>query len=85
MAELTELEQQSLAEIPHPSLGAGANLYGSTKIFPDYQAEDGESLPDARARHRPRVVGELRGDPPGDPGAAQGLRVGHLLLRPRRR
>ena len=43
MAELTELEQTSLAEIPHPSLGAGANLYGSTKIFPDYQAEDGES------------------------------------------
>ena len=43
MAELTELEQQSLEEIPHPSLGAGANLYGSTKIFPDYQAENGES------------------------------------------
>ena len=33
----------SLAEIPHPSQAKGTNLYGSTKIFPDYQAEDGES------------------------------------------
>jgi len=41
--ELTELEKKSLEEIPHPSLGAGANLYGSTKLFPDHQAEDGES------------------------------------------
>ena len=41
--ELTEEEQKSLAEVPHPSLGAGANLYGSTKLFPDYQAEEGES------------------------------------------
>lgn len=41
--ELTELEQQSIAEVPHPSLPPGSNLYGSTKIFPDYQAENGES------------------------------------------
>jgi uncharacterized repeat protein (TIGR04044 family) len=41
--ELTELEKKSLEEIPHPSLGTGANLYGSTKLFPDHQAEDGES------------------------------------------
>ena len=41
--ELTPEETASLAEIPHPSLGSGANLYGSTKIFPDYQAEEGES------------------------------------------
>ena len=41
--ELTELERKSLEEIPHPSLGAGANLYGSTKLFPDYMAEEGES------------------------------------------
>lgn len=41
--ELTDAERKSLEEIPHPSLGAGANLYGSTKLFPDYQAEDGES------------------------------------------
>jgi len=33
----------SLAEIPHPSLAKGSNLYGSTKIFPDYQAGEGES------------------------------------------
>ena len=41
--ELTELEAKSLAEIPHPSLPTGTNLYGSTKIFPDYEAEEGES------------------------------------------
>jgi uncharacterized repeat protein (TIGR04044 family) len=33
----------SLAEIPHPSLQKGSNLYGSTKLFPDYQAEPGQS------------------------------------------
>ena len=41
--ELTDLEKQSLDEIPHPSLPMGSNLYGSTKLFPDYQAEPGES------------------------------------------
>jgi uncharacterized repeat protein (TIGR04044 family) len=41
--ELTDLEAQSLAEIPHPSLPAGTSLYGETKLFPDYQAEEGES------------------------------------------
>jgi len=40
--EMTELEKISLNEIPHPSLGDGASLYGSTKVFPDYQAENGE-------------------------------------------
>jgi uncharacterized repeat protein (TIGR04044 family) len=40
---LSELEKKSLEEIPHPSLPAGTNLYGATKVFPDYQAEDGES------------------------------------------
>jgi uncharacterized repeat protein (TIGR04044 family) len=40
---LTELEQRSLEEIPHPSLPQGTNLYGSTKIFPDYQANPGQS------------------------------------------
>jgi uncharacterized repeat protein (TIGR04044 family) len=39
---LTELEKKSLVEIPHPSLPTGSNLYGATKVFPDYQAEDGE-------------------------------------------
>lgn len=33
----------SLAEIPHPSLPTGSSIYGSTKIFPDYEAEEGES------------------------------------------
>lgn len=41
--ELTDLEKQSMAEIPHPSLPAGSNLYGSTKLFPDYQASEGQS------------------------------------------
>jgi len=35
--------EKSLSEIPHPSQAAGTSLYGSTKIFPDYRAEDGES------------------------------------------
>ena len=35
--------EASLAEIAHPSQPKGTNLYGSTKIFPDYQAENGES------------------------------------------
>ena len=35
--------EQSLNEIPHPSQAAGTSIYGSTKIFPDYRAEDGES------------------------------------------
>ncbi|QNK82442.1 MSMEG_0572/Sll0783 family nitrogen starvation response protein [Nakamurella sp. PAMC28650] len=34
---------KSLGEIPHPSLPKGSNIYGSTKIFPDYQAEAGQS------------------------------------------
>jgi uncharacterized repeat protein (TIGR04044 family) len=42
-AELTETEQASIAEIPHPSLPGGANIYGGTKVFPDYQAEPGQS------------------------------------------
>jgi uncharacterized repeat protein (TIGR04044 family) len=40
---LTETEKASLNEIAHPSLPAGSNLYGSTKIFPDYPANEGES------------------------------------------
>jgi uncharacterized repeat protein (TIGR04044 family) len=40
---LHELETQSLNEIPHPSLAEGSNIYGSTKVFPDYRAGHGES------------------------------------------
>src|SRR3981189_3124367 len=43
MAELTDTEKTSLDEIPHPSLPQGSNIYGGTKDFPDYQAENGES------------------------------------------
>ena len=43
MMDLTDLEKQSLNEIPHPSIPAGTNIYGSTKLFPDYKAENGES------------------------------------------
>ncbi|MCU1404127.1 MAG: sulfur reduction protein DsrE [Glaciihabitans sp.] len=35
--------EKSRGEIAHPSLPKGSNIYGSTKIFPDYQAENGES------------------------------------------
>lgn len=41
--KLSETEMESLMEIPHPSKGKGESIYGSTKVFPDYQAEDGES------------------------------------------
>src|SRR6202047_2681284 len=43
MTDLTELESQSLTEIPHPSMPDGSNIYGGTKVFPDYQAEPGQS------------------------------------------
>ena len=41
--EIAQRVADSLAEIPHPSLPAGSSIYGGTKIFPDYQAEEGES------------------------------------------
>ena len=41
--EIRAKQAESLAEVPHPSLPAGSNLYGSTKIFPDYEAQPGES------------------------------------------
>lgn len=41
--DIAEAEKVSIDEIPHPSLPQGSNLYGSTKIFPDYQAEPGQS------------------------------------------
>ena len=43
VADLTENMAKSLAEIPHPSLPAGSNIYGSTKVFPDYQASEGQA------------------------------------------
>lgn len=42
-APLTEAEQASISEIPHPSLDHGASIYGSTKVFPDLQAEEGDT------------------------------------------
>ena len=68
---------KSLGEIPHPSLPKGSNIYGSTKIFPDYKAENGES-------YFTLVHGELRRSAPGDARATQGFRVRDVLLRPRR-
>lgn len=41
--DLNAKQLESLAEIAHPSLPVGSNIYGATKIFPDYQAEEGES------------------------------------------
>jgi uncharacterized repeat protein (TIGR04044 family) len=34
---------KSLAEIPHPAVPKGTDIYGATKIFPDYRAETGET------------------------------------------
>ena len=42
MPELTDVEKLSLDEIPHPALPVGSSIYGGTKVFPDYQAEEGE-------------------------------------------
>jgi uncharacterized repeat protein (TIGR04044 family) len=41
--ELSDIEQKSLEEIPHPSLPEGSSIYGGTKVFPDLQAENGEA------------------------------------------
>ena len=41
--ELTDTEKKSLEEIPHPSLPEGSSIYGGTKVFPDLQAENGET------------------------------------------
>ncbi|MTD44438.1 MSMEG_0572 family nitrogen starvation response protein [Conexibacter sp. W3-3-2] len=41
--KLTDQEIASLMEIPHPSKAVGDSLYGETKVFPDYQAEPGET------------------------------------------
>ena len=40
---IAENIKTALAEIPHPALPKGTGLYGGTKVFPDYQAEAGES------------------------------------------
>jgi uncharacterized repeat protein (TIGR04044 family) len=42
-AKLTDQEIASVMEIAHPSKAPGESIYGSTKVFPDYQAEPGES------------------------------------------
>ncbi len=41
--KLSDAAIESLMEIPHPSKEVGASIYGETKVFPDYQAEPGES------------------------------------------
>jgi len=41
--KLSDQEIASLMEIPHPSKGPGESIYGATKVFPDYQAEPGET------------------------------------------
>ena len=41
--QLNDQEIASLMEIPHPTKKAGDSIYGSTKVFPDYEAEEGET------------------------------------------
>ena len=41
--EILAAMAKSVAEIPHPSQAKGTNLYGSTKLFPDYQASEGQA------------------------------------------
>lgn len=40
--EIAANSTTSIGEVAHPSLPNGSTLYGSTKIFPDYQAEGEE-------------------------------------------
>jgi hypothetical protein len=37
--QIAENSEKSRNEINHPSIPKGTNIYGSTKIFPDYKAE----------------------------------------------
>ncbi len=41
--KLSDSAIESLMEIPHPTKETGDSIYGQTKVFPDYQAEPGES------------------------------------------
>jgi len=41
--QLSDAAIASLMEIPHPSKEMGASNYGATKVFPDNQAEPGET------------------------------------------
>ena len=41
--KLSDQEIASLMEIPHPTKEPGSSIYGATKVFPDYQAEAGET------------------------------------------
>src|SRR3979409_652003 len=43
MSDLTDIKKQGLYKIPSLSLPAGSGIYGGTKVFPDYQAENGQS------------------------------------------
>ena len=58
--KLSDQEIASLMEIPHPSKGTGESIYGATKVFPDYQAEPGETYLGMVHGIVARVVGELR-------------------------
>ena len=42
-AQIKANMEAALAEIPHPSQAPGTNLYGSTKLFPDVQAQPGQA------------------------------------------
>ena len=62
-AKLSDQEIASLMEIPHPSKDAGESIYGATKVFPDYQAEPGETYLGMVHGIVARVLGELRRRP----------------------
>ncbi|MDQ6751390.1 MAG: MSMEG_0572 family nitrogen starvation response protein [Actinomycetota bacterium] len=41
--KLSEAEMASIMEIPHPVKEKGESVLGTTKVFPDYEAESGET------------------------------------------
>ncbi|UMG93009.1 hypothetical protein [Nocardioides sp. TF02-7] len=82
-ALIKENMAKSMGEIPHPSLAKGTNLYGSTKVFPDFQAEAGEAyftlvhgVPHESSVSFVAILQATR-------ALRKGLRVRDLLLRPR--
>ena len=59
---------------PAPLQAKGTNLYGSTKLFPDYQASEGQAWLTLVHGIPHESLGQLRRRPADDPRAAQGLR-----------
>ena len=82
---MTETDRHREAEPqrdPAPVPAGGVEHLRRDQGVPRLPGRARRGLLHAGPRHRARVVGELRGDLAGHPGAAEGLRDRDLLLRP---